>query len=337
MRYSVNWIFFIFSIVFSSCDLKTSEGSLPESVGKYGQILIVIDTLYENGETGALIDSILAQELYGLPQAEPLFNRSTVPPAGFKSVLKRASNVIRITVGKGVSTGIELKSDVWAKGQTVVEVSGVSSSVINRMLRQNSVKIIEAFNSKERRRWNRQFTQFSDAVLISQIEEGYDVSLKVTNEFEIIDTKQNGFWLKKEKMVGGHQVIQGIMVYYSPYISTDAFGKNQMISNRNGFTENYITGMAEGSYMSVYEDYPVRADTIKVNGMYAVEYRGLWKMKNDFMGGPFLHFTILDEDNSRIIDVDVFVYAPKFKKREYLRELEAIARSLQIPSNSKED
>ena len=55
-------------------------------------------------------------------------------------------------------------------------------------------------------------------------------------------------------------------------------------------------------------------------------------MKNDFMGGPYVHYTFVDEENSRVINLDGFVYAPKFNKREYLRELEALLKTAKLNS-----
>jgi hypothetical protein len=45
------------------------------------------------------------------------------------------------------------------------------------------------------------------------------------------------------------------------------------------------------------------------------------------MGGPFLSHSFLSEDGSEIITMDAFVYAPKYDKRNYLRQVEAILYS----------
>jgi len=52
--------------------------------------------------------------------------------------------------------------------------------------------------------------------------------------------------------------------------------------------------------------------------------RGLWKVQNDFMGGPFVNVSFLDSVNNRIICMDAYVYRPNKDKRELLRELEAV-------------
>ena len=64
-----------------------------------------------------------------------------------------------------------------------------------------------------------------------------------------------------------------------------------------------------------------------------METRGLWKMENDFMGGPFVNYTIWDEDGNRTVVVDGFVYAPGKDKRNYVMELEAIIQSLRFVQN----
>jgi hypothetical protein len=48
------------------------------------------------------------------------------------------------------------------------------------------------------------------------------------------------------------------------------------------------------------------------------------------MGGPFVHLAIVDENQSRILNIVGYVYAPQFNKRDYLREIEAMIYSFEI-------
>ena len=50
-------------------------------------------------------------------------------------------------------------------------------------------------------------------------------------------------------------------------------------------------------------------------------------MYNDFMGGPFVSHFFLDKERKNIIAVDGFVYAPKYPKRNYMRQVESIMYS----------
>lgn len=326
------YILYFFVLLCFSCDLKTSDQSLPESVGKYGHVLIVIDTALENAPVGVYLDSILSQSVYGLPQAEPFFTTNTVPHIGFKDILRRASNIIRINISGKLSPAVVVKNDVWAQDQLVIDITAGNASELRNYLEAKDESIVDLLNKQEITRWNRQLSAFRNEALIKQIADSHQISLKIPDGYFLVDSKADGFWIKKEKTIGEHQIIQALMVYYYPYVSDKTFGTEEMLMKRNKYTNGYIKGMTDSSYMKIYEEYPISIDTASLNRMYAVEFRGLWNMENDFMGGPFVHYTILDEKNNRIINLDAFVYAPKFNKREYVRELDAIMHSIEIPS-----
>ena len=77
--------------------------------------------------------------------------------------------------------------------------------------------------------------------------------------------------------------------------------------------------------------------------------RGLWDMKGDAMGGPFL-LKVLPMSNGEIttprsylkqpgkidsrIVVIAFVYAPEMKKRNLIKQLEAVLATIQCPRSA---
>jgi len=68
---------------------------------------------------------------------------------------------------------------------------------------------------------------------------------------------------------------------------------------------------------------------------YTVEVRGLWRVEGDFMGGPFVSLTTVDEARNRVVTVEGYVFAPRYNKRNYLREVEAVVYSLDIAPPSE--
>lgn len=318
-------------IFFTSCGLERSEKSLRESVGKYGELLVVVDTALENAETGRILEKIFLAEVEGLPQPEPMFRMNTVSHYGFSgSILEVARNILLINVGSNYSAGIEILEEVWANDQLVIEIRAKNSEIVNQILKKNSLSLQEYFNQREIDRLQKQFQISPKEDLSDSLLEAHGISLLIPPAYFLMQSRDSDFWIKKEQSIGQHQVIQGLMVYYYPYRSDSSFTAEEMIEMRDKYTKGYIHGATDSSYMQVYEKYIPHMDTVSIEGMYAVEYRGLWDMKNDFMGGPFLHYTVLDEKNQRIINLDAFVYAPKFNKREYIRELEAILKSLKV-------
>ncbi|NLI63696.1 MAG: DUF4837 family protein, partial [Bacteroidales bacterium] len=66
-----------------------------------------------------------------------------------------------------------------------------------------------------------------------------------------------------------------------------------------------------------------------------MEVRGLWKVKGDFMGGPFVSHARVDEVNQRVIVAEVFVYAPDKLKRNLIRQIEASLYTLRLPQDKE--
>jgi len=92
----------------------------------------------------------------------------------------------------------------------------------------------------------------------------------------------------------------------------------------------------EGSYMTTeYRLLPVYEE-IAFRGGFAASMRGLWRMEGDFMGGPWTSIAWVDKARGQLVTVDGYVYAPYFGKREYLREVEAMVRSI-APAPEKEN
>ena len=69
---------------------------------------------------------------------------------------------------------------------------------------------------------------------------------------------------------------------------------------------------------------------------YTMEARGLWRMKGDFMGGPFVSHTRLDQKNQRIITAEIFVYSPDKMKRNLVRQMEASLYTLKLPQEGQQ-
>jgi hypothetical protein len=77
---------------------------------------------------------------------------------------------------------------------------------------------------------------------------------------------------------------------------------------------------------------PIDSVSMTLRNKYTVEVRGVWKLKNNSMGGPFLGYVFVDESLGRLYYVEGFVYAPGKKKRNIIRELETILWTFETQS-----
>jgi hypothetical protein len=122
-----------------------------------------------------------------------------------------------------------------------------------------------------------------------------------------------------------------VFITSMPYEDQKQLSRNAMIEKRNQLMAEHLRSNTRGSKMIVNDqDLPLTYRNIELNGYSAYEIRGVWEMTEDFMGGPFISYFILSDNLEYIYIVDLFVYAPGEEKREYLQEIEHIARSIEI-------
>jgi len=76
--------------------------------------------------------------------------------------------------------------------------------------------------------------------------------------------------------------------------------------------------------------YPPVSASYSIGENYTFELKGLWKTNGDFMGGPFTSYLIHDQKRSDLIMIDTFIFSPKFDKRDYVRQLDAIIHGIEL-------
>jgi hypothetical protein len=121
-----------------------------------------------------------------------------------------------------------------------------------------------------------------------------------------------------------------ILVYSLPLTDESKISDN-IIAVRDSIGKKFIPGSdPETMHMITEEAYTPFTFDVTIDGKKAYETRGKWEVKNDFMAGPFLNYTVVDKKNNRLIVFEGFTYAPSVSKRAFVFELEAIANSMKI-------
>lgn len=317
---------FLISILFVSCGNGNFK-VLPDITGRPGDLLVVIDTAYKNTQSGEAVMKQFASEQYGLPQREPLFNVVMVPHKAFTKILQSSRNVLSVNIHSKYFPGFSIQKEVWARGQVVINVFAPDDATASKIINANGPKTVSYLQKAEVERWQQHFAKIPDTKKIQEIENFLGFTLALPTGYLPMLKKENYLSLRQDKRIGEHIITQCISMWHYPFVSDSTFTLSNIITVRDSVTKKYQRSVAKNAYMEVYKELPALKNEINLNGMYATEVRGLWSMVNDFMGGPFVNYTFVDEKNARVICIDVYVFAPQFDKREYLRELEAIALS----------
>jgi hypothetical protein len=313
-------------VIFTACNNGKSSNQklLSDSSGNINNLSVVIDNELWKGSVGESIRNTLASPVYGLPQDEPLFNMGQIPPRVFSGFVAKNRTVLKIEKGKDAE--VKIASNVFAKPQKVVVVSGRNNQEIIDMINNNSEKIINAFKSEEIKEKQRRIKLSLHKN--KTIEEQLGLTINFPSAYRIAKNDKKFFWIRKDITTG----TTNIMLYELPF---DAIKRNDslikaIIKTRDSIGKIHIPGPTDGSYMITEEAYaPLLFETILDNKPVFVT-KGIWDVKNAFMSGPFVNYVIEDKINNRLVVVEGFAFAPSVGKRDYMFELEAIIKSIKI-------
>lgn len=307
-----------------SSDLGNSMGLLPPNTGKAGELVVVVEDDIWESPIGDNLFKLMTVNSYGLPQAEPIFDLVRIPEKSFSSIFKTHRNVLFLKYGE--KNGVVIKNDLWANDQLVIELTGSSEVELSRLVEEYAPDITEKYEAADIRQIQTSLSKVHNNVLNNKLREEHGFGLLVPKDY-ILDESGTGndfYWLRKDTP----QMTQCLWIYVQDYTDPNAFDADAIKSRRNKIGKKHIEGPVENSYMGTEDALPLGTQTIEINGNYTVESRGLWKMEGDFMGGPFLSYTILDKERNKLITVEGFMYAPKYKKRNYMQQTEAILKTI---------
>jgi hypothetical protein len=323
-------IYFLFAIglfLFSCVGNDTSV--LRSSIGKINKVMVVTKASNWNGDIGKEIKNSFGKLMVGLPQPEVLLKTSQVSPNGFTNMMKVSRNIL--VIGISDEETYFVRKNVYAQPQTIVYVYAKDNEGIIEMFKKHEKEIIKTFIQSDISMTQRLFKKNKLDDSQYQTLQNLGISLTIHNKFNLVDDTGEFLWLRHHLTSGIAKTgSNNILVYSVPLLPEDQVS-DSIIAIRNQIGKQYIPGSdPETMHMITEKAYtPVTIETI-IDGKRAYETRGKWEVKNDFMAGPFLNYTVPDPKNNRLIVVEGFTYAPSVSKRAFLFELEAIAKSIKI-------
>jgi hypothetical protein len=326
--------FFVFAtllLITVSCDTVNQQGGtagriMPNISGGTGEVLVVMDQKNWSNAAGDLMQDMLKQEFPGLPQSEPLFDVIQVTAPSFEGVYKFHRSIVLTTVSSGLEPKIRYRENIWAKPQIMVQIEAPTAAVLGELIGENEEQIIGFLTQYDRKRLMNVYKDSKDPAIQKDLTTNHQIRLAIPRGYNMDFSKEDFTSVSIESP----DLSQVIQVYEYPAKGPEDLNVANVIEKRNSFTKTYVEGPTEGSYMTISQMYEPIAYDLKKNNTDVIELRGLWDLKNGFMGGPFVSHSIYDANRGRIVTVEGYLYHPNQKKRVNLRQLEAIIYSMEI-------
>ena len=313
---------FLTVLILVSCD-KQVKNFKPQSSGRINSISVIIDKPSWDGKIGDVIREKYASEFIGLPQVEEAFTLNYIPYEAFTGFGRTARNVIYINKKKQDKP--RMIRDRYARPQLFLEVSGLDNESIIQ-------GILSSFEFSSTQFQNGEITENKNRILNSLLKDtGLDslnISLKIPSAYSVFKNELETVWLQKPLKNGTSNLI--VKDLNSSVSDFEKINLNDVISLRDSIGKEFIPGRVENSYMITEKEYLPYISYQSVNGFEAIETRGTWEVKGDYMGGPFINYIIKDTLNKSLLYVEGFVFSPSQRKRDKMIELEAVIKSMVI-------
>ena len=318
----------------TGCTSKTR--TLPSATGSIYECIVVSPS----SGCQAIVDTMQA-DMPCLPQMEPYFNVSQVRNGDFDDFLKSARNILLVDIDaqRYVEPRVHFYRDRYSKPQAYCSLQAPDTLSLKEWWATNGAVVRNWFVREELARQGKFLRGSTNKKARNALMKHTGCDILVPEDYQLVKDSTDVLLCCNNK----GPMLRYLVVYSYPYTDANTFTKEYLCSKRDSVMRGLISASVPGSYMGTeYKVFPPQMKNVaalkkdSLGGFYGTELRGLWRVYDgEAMGGPFVSHSRLDMVNGRIVTAEVFVFAAGQKKRNALRQAEAILYTLRLPEELK--
>ena len=267
----------MFFLCFISCENKTTSKYIPKSNGNINTLSVVMEKQLWNSKLGDSVRKIFSSEYAGLPQQEPVLSLKHIPISVFSGFFRESRNILLIQKNK--DTKWDFKRNQFAKPQSLFIVSGKDNRNIIGAIKEKKDLIVEKVKQNELVEKQRRMgiSTYSNSPLKKML----NIDLLMPSVYTLFKKGGNNeIWIQKETKKGNINII---VFQMEDRISLDEFSLQKVINLIDSIGQAFVPGRKEGSYMITEKAYEPYVKKTRIKGFNAIEARGTWELKNDFL------------------------------------------------------
>ncbi len=311
----------------TSCRKDKKDLLTPTSSGQAYELLVVAPYNVWKRPAGRALYDVLDSDVPGLPQSERSFRIMYTSPQDYDATLKLVRNIIVVQIDKERYTqpGFKYEKDVYAYPQSILNIQAANEDSLAEFITHNGQQIIDFFTHAEMNRQMALLERRHNKMVTESVQAMFGYNIWVPAELTGTKRGKDFFWAGTNAATEDRNFV----IYTYPYTGKETFTKTHFVHKRDSVMQVNIPGAQEGMYMAT-DSINTSVRQITLHNDRVLEARGLWRMKGDFMGGPFVSLSRIDKKNRRIVVTEVFVYAPDKLKRNLIRQMEASLYTLRM-------
>ena len=297
--------FCLIFLLLTSCGLTGKNRKKPASTGQPYEIVL-------EGDTDSIVTRILTEDVPALPQPEPLCKLIQVKKGKTKGsyLLVRTRIIVNIT---DKDFAVKLNHDENAAPQNIIRINARSVQQLRERL--NGEKLRQLVDEAELKHLAEMISNNpskQNKEMQEEVKKTFGLDIKIPVSMNASKKAKNFIWISNNASTG----MQNLLVMKVKSEERRMKNSNAFHVNDKAQIDSILRTNMPGETDSMYMVIPVLSE------------RGLWEMKGDAMGGPYVMHRIHRQTSKAAkpgysLYIIGFVYAPEMKKKILIKQLEA--------------
>ncbi len=326
-----------------------------ESIGEIGSIYVVMDSTQWHSQTADAIRKVFASPIITLPSEQPRFDltfhslrttsdldfakkqKNVIFAAPLEDTTSNTAEYLRSLLSKpvqqlvlsGKNFAFPLK-DKWYNDQWTLLLTSTSDSTLASHIVNAEQQLLDNLLELQRKRWQAYLYDRGEQFDIEDtLWKRHGWKFRVEHDY-VLNVDTANFVSLRRYMP---QNDRWIWVWWKDNVTDIDYLDSQWINaTRDSLNEQYIRGTEDSSYVTTQYRRAVISRPINFKNYYGLVTRGAWRMTHDLMGGPFVNYTFYVPSQKRLYMMEFSEYAPRYLKRRFIRQFEAMAYTFQADS-----
>ena len=297
--------FCLIFLLLTSCGLTGMNRKKPASTGQPYEIVL-------EGDTDSIVTRILTEDVPALPQPEPLCKLIQVKKGKTKGsyLLVRTRIIVNIT---DKDFAVKLNHDENAAPQNIIRINARSVQQLRERLNGEKLRqIVDEAELKHLAEIISNNPSKQNKEMQEEVKKTFGLDMKIPVSMNASKKAKDLIWISNNASTG----MQNLLVMKVKSEERRMKNSNAFHVNDKAQIDSILRTNMPGETDSMYMVIPVLSE------------RGLWEMKGDAMGGPYVMHRIHRQTSQTAkpgysLYIIGFVYAPEMKKKILIKQLEA--------------
>lgn len=303
---------------------------LVSSKGLPSELLLVVDKEVWDSDLQDSINGIVKAQVPGLMQVEELFRVTRIFSNNYDPTYTTFHTKLFIKVDRDLKKPMMgTRRNEYAKPQLELVVAAPSIDVLREYLTLNAERIKEILVESQIEKRVELLRKTYSKKVDDDLKEVLGMSVRAPENMRATKKGERFLW-------GGTNLLAkdlNLVVYTYDWHGEDLLDTDRYVEKRDSVMKHNIPGSNEGQWMQTVREREHKRPLVEcaereINGRKVMEARGLWEMRNGALGGPFVSISRVDTAARRVIVGEGFVYSPSTDKRDLVRQMEAVLRTL---------